>query len=48
MTPLMLACEADLHSNVEYILQNVRDPNYINLRSDEGYSALHYAVLVGS
>lgn len=45
MTPLMLACEEGLTSNVEYILQVLRDPYYINLKSEEGYFALHYAVL---
>ena len=45
MTSLMLACEEGITSNVEYILQVVRDPYYINLKSEEGYSALHYAVL---
>jgi len=45
MTPLMLACAGGFYYNVEYILEKCRDPNYVNSRSDEGYSALHYAVL---
>lgn len=31
--------------NVEYILEKVRDPYYINFKSEEGYTALHYAIL---
>jgi ankyrin repeat protein len=45
MTALMLACEEGITSNVEYILQTLRDPYYINMKSEEGYCALHYAVL---
>lgn len=45
MTPLMLACFEGIFYNVEYILEKVRDTNYINCKSDEGYTALHYAVL---
>lgn len=45
MTALMLACEEGVTANVEYILEVLRDPYYINLKSEEGYSALHYAVL---
>lgn len=45
MTPLMLACFEGIYHNVEYILEKVRDTNYINFKSDEGYTALHYAIL---
>ena len=31
--------------NVMYILEKVRDPNYINYKSEEGYTALHYAII---
>ena len=41
----MIASELGLAENVSFILQKVRDPIYINFRSDEGYTALHYAVL---
>ena len=44
-TPLMLACAEGIHYNVEYILEKCRDPSYINCRSEEGYTALHYAIL---
>ena len=33
MTPLMLACFEGMFYNVEYILEKVRDPNYINFKS---------------
>lgn len=45
MTPLMLACCEGLYFNVEFILEKMRDPNYINFKSEEGYTALHYAIL---
>jgi ankyrin repeat protein len=45
MTPLMIAAYYGIADNVEYILQKVREHSYINFRSDEGYSALHYAIL---
>ena len=32
-TPLMLACYEGMFYNVEYILEKVRDPNYINFKS---------------
>ena len=41
----MIASELGLAENVSFILEKVRDPLYINFRSDEGYTALHYAVL---
>jgi ankyrin repeat protein len=45
MTPLMLACYEGIFYNVEYILEKVRDGVYINYKSEEGYTALHYAIL---
>ena len=33
MTPLMLACSQGMFYNLEYILEKVRDPNYINFKS---------------
>jgi len=45
MTPLMLSCFEGMFYNVEYILEKVRDPYYINFKSEEGYTALHYAIL---
>jgi hypothetical protein len=33
MTPLMLACYEGIYFNVEFILEKVRDPNYINFKS---------------
>jgi ankyrin repeat protein len=48
MTPLMLACFSGAYFNVEYMLEKVRDPNFINCKSDEGFSALHYALLANS
>jgi ankyrin repeat protein len=44
-TSLMIASYHGLDRNVEYILEKVRDPNFINFRSSEGYTALHYAIL---
>lgn len=41
----MIACEYGIAENVEYILEKVREHSYINFRSDEGYSALHYAII---
>lgn len=45
MTPLMIAAYYGIADNVEYILEKVREHSYINFKSDEGYSALHYAIL---
>lgn len=45
MTPLMIAAYYGIADNVEYILEKVREHHYINSKSDEGYSALHYAIL---
>ena len=41
----MIACYYGIAENVEYILEKVRDHSYINFRSDEGYTALQYAIL---
>ena len=45
ITPLMIACYEGITQNVEYILEKMRDPYYIIYRNDEGYTALHFAVL---
>jgi len=47
MTPLMVAAYHGRTENVEYILSVVSESTYINFLSEEGYSALHYAVLRG-
>ena len=41
----MIACYYGVAENVEYILEKVREHSYINFRSDQGFSALQYAVL---
>lgn len=45
MTPLMLASKYGRAKNVKFILDKVRDPHYINFKSDCGLTAIHYAVL---
>jgi len=45
MTPLMLASKYGRTKNVKFILEKVRDPHYINFKSDCGLAAIHYAVL---
>lgn len=47
MSPLMIACYYGRYYNVKYILEKCNEPLYINHRSEEGYSALHYAILKG-
>jgi ankyrin repeat protein len=44
-TPLMLAAKFGRQKNVKYILDKVRDPNYINFKGDDGLAAMHYAVI---
>ena len=41
----MIACYYGRYYNVKYILEKCNEHLYINHRSEEGYSALHYAVL---
>ena len=45
ITPLMLAATAGRMKNIKYIIDKVRDPNYLNFKGDDGLSALHYAVI---
>ena len=47
MTPLMVAAYHGRVENVEFILGAANESTYINFLSEEGYSALHYAVLRG-
>lgn len=44
-TPLMLAAKAGRIKTLKLILDKVRDPNYLNFRSDEGLAAIHYALI---
>jgi len=45
MTPLMIACYYGRSHIVRYILDRFTEPLYVNFKSDEGFAALHYAVL---
>lgn len=45
MTPLMIASYYGRSKIVKYILDRFTEPLYVNFKSDEGFSALHYAVL---
>ena len=44
-TPLMLAAKFGRYKNLKFILEKVRDSNYINFKGDEGLAAIHYAVI---
>lgn len=44
-TPLMLAAKFGRLKNIKFILEKVRDANYINFKGDEGLAAIHYAVI---
>ena len=45
VTPLMVAAQYGRYHNIKFILEKIRDKEYINHRSDEGLTALHYAVI---
>lgn len=45
MTPLMIACYYGRSQIVRFILDRFTEPLYVNFKSDEGFAALHYAVL---
>lgn len=45
VTPLMVAAQHGRYSVIKFILEKLRDKEYINHKSDEGLSALHYAVI---
>ena len=45
MTPLMLAAQAGRYKNIKFILDKVREQQYINFKGEEGLSALHYATI---
>ena len=44
-TPLMLAAKYGRIKTLKFILEKVRDPHYLNFKSDEGLAAIHYAVI---
>ena len=44
-TPLMLAAKYGRCKTLKLILDKVRDPNYLNFRSDDGLAAIHYAAI---
>ncbi len=41
----MVAAYYGRANNLEYILNKVNQPTYLNFKSDQGFSALHYAVI---
>ncbi len=41
----MLAAKIGHYKNIKFILEKVRDAQYINFKSDEGLAAIHYAVI---
>lgn len=45
MTPLILAAQYGRYSIVKFLLEKVRDRDYINHRCDAGLNALHYAII---
>lgn len=45
ITTLMLAAKKGHYKNIKFILQKVRDQQYLNFKSDEGLAAIHYAVI---
>lgn len=45
MTPLMLSAKYGRHKVIKYILDKVRDQQYINSKGEDGLAALHHAIL---
>jgi ankyrin repeat protein len=45
MTPLMLAAQAGRYKNLKYILEKVRDHQYLNFKGEDGLAAIHYATI---
>ncbi len=41
----MLAAKIGHYKNIKFILEKVRDSQYINFKSDEGLAAIHYAII---
>lgn len=44
-TPLMLACMYGRYNCIKFILDKVRDSQYLNFKNEDGLSAIHFAVI---